>query len=250
MRSIQRQNKAKHLLLTDFEFEEWWLQHGDAANFTIRACDICGATSKCSPFFSCKVHAVCSDCAAHAKDCNVSACACCPRTQAVLHVRCPECAQDWRVPEAERETAVCPCCASPSWRGTQLCRVFTRNGSYTNFLTEEEWFNLQRTYESNAFAVRCPQCGQSVERESACNELHHCGHGSVCAACGEFSFPWEQGLCEHRRSSCCPPCFEMDAFAQQVGERNALRQRLTHTLLQWRPLDSEREMEVASLMQE
>lgn len=50
--------------------------------------------------------------------------------------------------------------------------------------------------------VGCPSCGIRLYKESACNEMQHCPHSSVCYACGASAHPWEKALPSYHWNTC------------------------------------------------
>ena len=220
--------KAKTLLISDeqfYIFEEAWNQRKHASSpATMLSCPICRDFSSCLvPFHGCSTHRVCKSCLQHAKDSDVHSCALCPVPDATLHLQCPSCKHiGFYESVAAAEGAVCNSC---SLRFVpQLLRTFKRAPhTYTNFVTHKEVVELRQEFHESGGRVRCPSCRQPLERAFACNELFHCGHERVCAACGCFSFRWEAGLVQHRRERGCVSMPE-EGHDEHVCVRERLRE--------------------------
>jgi hypothetical protein len=150
----------------------------------------------------CSTHRVCADCVEHARSSDVTRCVFCPVPDATLHLQCPCCSAVNVTTQDAVHGCTCQQCASHFV--PELLRIFKRGPhTYTNFLTDEERNRLAREFHATGGRVQCPTCRHPVERATACNELFHCGHEKLCAACGQFAFRWEAGLVQHRRESGC-----------------------------------------------
>lgn len=218
------QEKAKRMLLSDADFhvlqDRWALQR---LNLTLgEDCPVCKSFhTALQPFFGCSKHRVCAECVQHAHASDVHSCVFCPVPDAVLHLQCPSCSYVTVSTMDALHGATCASCRScfvPS-----LLRVFKRGpNAYTNFLTDAERKLLSSEYRATGGRVQCPSCRHPIERASACNELVHCGHEKVCAACGKFAFRWEAGLVQHRREDGCA-CIPNPQEDETVGVRNRWR---------------------------
>jgi hypothetical protein len=217
------------MLLSDAEFhtlqDRWALQR---LNLTLgEDCPVCKSFhTVLHPLCGCSKHRVCTDCVQHAKDSDVKQCVFCPVPDALLHLQCPSCTSVSVCTMDALHGVHCGTCRVhfvPS-----LLRVFKRGPhAYTNFLTEAERQQLTSEFRATGGRVQCPTCRHPIERASACNELVHCGHEKVCAACGQFSFRWEAGLVQHRREqgcACVPNPEEDEATNVGIRWRHALIQ--------------------------
>jgi len=198
--------KAKTMLLSDAEFhvlqDRWHLQR---QHMTLgEECPVCkGFGVNLQPLCGCSQHRVCEDCADHARQSDVTRCVFCPVPDATLHLQCPSCSAVKVTTDADALHG-CACLQCHTTFTPQLLRIFKRGPhTYTNFLTEAERLQLSHEFRTTGGRVQCPTCRHPVERASACNELYHCGHEKLCAACGQFAFRWEAGLVQHRRESGC-----------------------------------------------
>jgi hypothetical protein len=226
--------KASRMILSDSQFhilqDRWSLNKAEER--MVFACPICrDFCSSVVPFFSCSNHLVCAACFEHARASDVKVCPLCPVPDAHLHLQCPECSHLFFCPSEANTGADCPACKSHFQ--PRLIRTFKRSAhTYTNFLTENEKQILKSEFEDGAGRVRCPGCRHPIERAVACNELFHCGHERVCAACGCFSFRWEAGLVQHRRESgcmCMPDAQEDEVSCVRKRFRESLERDGVHT---------------------
>ena len=193
------------MMLSDAEFhilqDRWASQR---QNLTLgEECPVCkGFSLDLVPLCGCSRHRVCSDCSEHARQSDVTRCVFCPVPDATLHLQCPHCASVTVTDADALHGCVCIQCRMEFQ--PVLLRIFKRGPhTYTNFLTPAEKTQLASDFAVTAGRVQCPTCRHPVERASACNELFHCGHEKICAACGQFAFRWEAGLIQHRRESGC-----------------------------------------------
>lgn len=197
---------AKRMLLSDAEFhilQDRWRQRRDDIVMG-EECPVCKTFStNLHPLCGCSIHRVCANCVQHASDSDVRRCVFCPVPDATLHLRCPCCAHVHVTMDMSAVQGMT--CRCGHHFVPDLLRVFKRGPNiYTNFLSDNEKRQVQDEFHACGGRVQCPSCRHPIERESACNELFHCGYERVCAACGQFAFRWEAGLVQHRRESGCP----------------------------------------------
>lgn len=193
------------MLLSDAEFhilQDRWAMQRQNVTFG-EDCPVCKSFhTDLYPLCGCSKHRVCSDCVQHARDSDIKQCVFCPVPDATLHLRCPACTAVSVRTMDDLHGVHCDQCQTAFV--PTLLRVFKRGPhTYTNFLTDTERHQLASDFRATGGRVQCPSCRHPIERASACNELVHCGHEKVCAACGRFAFRWEAGLVQHRREDGC-----------------------------------------------
>jgi len=219
------------MILSDSEFhllQDRWTQ-AKSHQHMVFPCPICREfCASLVPFFSCSSHPVCAACLEHARASDVNVCPLCPVPDAQLHLACSQCSHTFFSRAESSLEATCPQCAHAFV--PRLSRIFKRSAhTYTNFLTDKEKQVLVSEYQECSGCVRCPSCRHPIERAFACNELFHCGHERVCAACGCFSFRWEAGLVQHRRER---GCLCMPKEGEQGDEFARVRDRVRESLEQ------------------
>ena len=175
--------------------------------------------------YGCQQHLLCSECADVASKAEVKTCPFCPPPPVGMDVRCHSCNHVSSLQASESFI----CCNQ--LQESRLLRHFHRDGRLTNFLTAEELLRMRHQFKSSNFAVTC-MCGMAVERQSACNELYHCGHHRLCACCGAFTLPWEDTLQQHCAESGCRRHVDDDQLVAVVGEQEAVRMRIQAMLVQ------------------
>lgn len=208
-------------LLSDHEYASWW-----HSKFSV-TCKICGDLSTHTSFLGrCSSHVMCYDCIRHAKQSHVTECPLCPVPDQTLHMKCIHCKHEQHLYKQKKEGLlknVWTCSACQTCQPMNLLRIFKRNNCFTNYLTQDEKSSLLLMQPHEI--LKCPCCQACIHRQEACNEMHHCGKQSSCAACGSFSFPWEDSLAFHRRESGCKFIIQQDDTALRQGEDEARHER-------------------------
>ena len=222
-----RKRRAQELLLSDAEYETFVrMKHARTENLRT-PCIVCRELGSDSMtwFSGCNKHPVCQSCKAFGATCGVLSCPVCPPQPLHAELLCKTC-NATTLTKVFGFNFTCDTCGEKQ-EGNYL-RMFTRNGRLTNFLTVQERDEIfQRPLHT---LLSCPCCTTHLERASACNEMYHCGRQVSCAACGSCSFPWEEGLQQHRKESCCPKHIDDDTDAKRLGEDAARRIRFLKLL--------------------
>lgn len=215
--------KAKEMLLSDDEaniiLQRFYKQREEQIVYP--TCLLCQEkVLQVFPMNGCTKHGICAECTEHAANSEIKTCSFCPTPSVTFDVQCPFCKIQFFTDSLQTT------CPNHHQFDVKLLRIWKRGEhTYTNYLKDEEIHWIKKEMEEFPSAVHCPTCRTPVERSSACNELYHCGHESICNACGQFSFRWENGLQEHRKESCCAKHVDFDSEMKIEGEGCCIQRR-------------------------